>query len=92
MELENVILEKSDQLAIITINHPPANAWNLATAKDFEVAIDDVNNDKGVRAVIITGSGDKCFSAGFDVPERFRGAYGGGCVRSGDRWRAAGAR
>ena len=69
MELENIELEKKNHIAVITINHPPANAWNLATMLDFEKAVDDVEADKEVRVVILTGAGEKCFSAGFDVSD-----------------------
>ncbi|MCP4664908.1 MAG: enoyl-CoA hydratase, partial [Deltaproteobacteria bacterium] len=62
MELENITLEKKDHVAIITINHPPANAWNLATMEDFEKAVDAVEKDKDVRAIVLTGAGEKCFS------------------------------
>ena len=67
--MENILLEKKEHIAIITINHPPANTWNLATMEDFEHAIGDVKNDRQVRVVIITGSGDRYFSAGFDVKD-----------------------
>jgi enoyl-CoA hydratase/carnithine racemase len=67
MQLENIILTKQNYSAIITINHPPANAWNWATMQDFEKALIAVENDHGIRVVIITGAGEKCFSAGFDV-------------------------
>ncbi len=69
MELDNIIVEKNEHVAIVTINHPPANAWNMVTMQDFEKAIDFVENDDEVRVVIITGSGEKCFSAGFDVSD-----------------------
>ena len=67
MQLENIIVIRKNNLAVITINHPPANTWNWATMKDFEKVLDIVENDKDVRVVIITGAGEKCFSAGFDV-------------------------
>jgi enoyl-CoA hydratase/carnithine racemase len=67
MELENIILTKKKSISIITINHPPVNAWNWATIQDFERALDDIENDHNVRVIIITGAGEKCFSAGFDV-------------------------
>jgi len=67
--MENVIIEKKDHVAIITLNHPPVNAWNLATAIDFEAAVSDVESDKNIRAVILTGAGEKCFSAGFDISD-----------------------
>jgi enoyl-CoA hydratase/carnithine racemase len=69
MELENIKLEKKNHIALITIDHPPANAWNLATMLDFEKVIDDVEADKDVRVVVLTGAGEKCFSAGFDVSD-----------------------
>lgn len=67
MELENIIVTNKETISIITINHPPVNAWNWATIQAFEKALDAVETDQNVRVVIITGAGDKCFSAGFDV-------------------------
>ncbi len=69
MELENIILEKKKHIGIMTINHPPFNAWNWATMQDFEKALDAFENDQVVRVVIITGAGEKCFSAGFDISD-----------------------
>jgi enoyl-CoA hydratase/carnithine racemase len=69
MQLDNIILTKQQYMATITINHPPVNAWNWATMQDFEQALDAVENDSDVRVVIITGAGEKCFSAGFDVSD-----------------------
>jgi enoyl-CoA hydratase/carnithine racemase len=69
MDFENLILEKRGHIAIITLNHPPVNAWNLGLMEDFEKAIDEVENDRDSRALIITGAGEKCFSAGFDVSD-----------------------
>lgn len=69
MELENIIVEKKGHVSTITINRPPANAWSLQAFVDFESALDHVENDKEVRAIIITGAGEKCFSAGYDVTD-----------------------
>ncbi|MFW6333706.1 MAG: enoyl-CoA hydratase/isomerase family protein [Desulfosalsimonas sp.] len=63
------ILEVKDHIATITFNRDPANAWSLAALEDFEKKLDQVENDKEVRAVILTGTGEKCFSAGFDVKD-----------------------
>lgn len=63
------ILEIKDQIATITFNRPPANAWNLAAMEDFEKKLDAIEADKNARVVILTGAGDKCFSAGFDVKD-----------------------
>ncbi|MFK5954528.1 MAG: enoyl-CoA hydratase-related protein [Desulfobacterium sp.] len=56
-------------IAMITINHPPANTWNLATMEEFEDSIERAADNEDVRVVLITGSGEKCFSAGFDVSD-----------------------
>ncbi|OGP86286.1 MAG: enoyl-CoA hydratase [Deltaproteobacteria bacterium RBG_16_54_11] len=69
MNYENIILEKRGNVSIVTISHPPANAWNLATMEEFERVIDAVEQDKETRVIIITGAGEKSFSAGFDVSD-----------------------
>jgi len=69
MAYENLILEKQGHISIITLNHPPVNAWNLGLMEDFEKAIDQVEDDRDVRVLILTGGGEKCFSAGFDVSD-----------------------
>ncbi len=69
MAYDNLILEKRGHIAIITLNHPPVNAWNLGLMEDFAKAVDEIENDKDVRVLIITGAGEKCFSAGFDVSD-----------------------
>jgi enoyl-CoA hydratase/carnithine racemase len=71
--MEPILLEKKDHVAVVTINHPPANAWDLATTEAFEAAIDDVEADREVRVVVITGAGDKYFSAGFDIKDAANG-------------------
>lgn len=57
------------KIAILTFNHPPANTWNLAALNAFEEAIDTVQKDGDIRVLVLTGSGGKCFSAGFDVTD-----------------------
>ncbi len=69
MTYENLIVEKKNHICIITLNHPPVNAWNWGLMSDFERAIDDAENDPDVRVVIITGGGEKAFSAGFDLSD-----------------------
>ena len=69
MAFENLNVEKEGHIGIITLNHPPVNAWNLGLMEDFEKVVDEVENDRDVRVLILTGGGDKCFSAGFDVSD-----------------------
>jgi len=72
MAYENVIVEKEGNIGIITLNRPPANSVNWALLEDLEKALDQFEKDKEVRALIITGAGEKGFSAGFDVSEAAR--------------------
>ena len=70
MELKNIILEKSEHLAIVTINRPKAlNALNSDTLKDLDVVLDDLEKDNNIYCVILTGSGEKAFVAGADISE-----------------------
>jgi enoyl-CoA hydratase/carnithine racemase len=69
MALQNIGYEKLKRTAVITIDHPPANTWDLQTTKSFGEALDAINGDKDVRAVVITGKGEKFFSAGLDVKD-----------------------
>jgi len=69
MTYTNIMLENQDAIRIITVDHPPANTWDLVTVEAFEQVIDDVEKDSDARVVIVTGAGDKCFSAGFDVKD-----------------------
>jgi enoyl-CoA hydratase/carnithine racemase len=69
MNYENLIVDTEGHIRIITLNHPPVNAWNWGMMADFEKAIDEVENDRDVRVVIITGGGEKAFSAGFDLSD-----------------------
>jgi enoyl-CoA hydratase/carnithine racemase len=73
MGSENIILEKRGHVGILTINHPPANAVNLATLLDITNALNDVESDRQIRVVIFTGVGDKGFCAGFDVTDAVNG-------------------
>jgi len=68
MELKNVIYEKSEGIAIITINRPEVlNAFNAETVNEILKCLEDIEKDENVRAVILTGAGNKAFSAGADI-------------------------
>ena len=57
-----------DRTAILTIDHPPANAFNTQTVLDLEAAFDEVSNNPEVKTIIITGAG-QFFVAGADINE-----------------------
>ena len=71
--MDPILLEKKGYIAVVTINHPPANTWDLATMEAFEAVMGKLEGDSEVRVVIITGAGEKCFSAGFDVKDAANG-------------------
>src|SRR5215470_260502 len=68
LSLENLLCEKKDAIAYVTLNRPKAlNALNQATWEDLRAAFEDARDDAGVRGVILTGAGDKAFIAGADI-------------------------
>ena len=68
--LENVLYEKKDGIAYVTLNRPKVlNALNQRTWQDFRAAFEDARDDATVRGVILTGAGDKAFIAGADISE-----------------------
>ncbi|MCM8711205.1 short-chain-enoyl-CoA hydratase [Clostridium sp. SYSU_GA19001] len=70
MEFKNIIFEKEDNIALVTINRPKAlNALNSETLKDLEAVIEMLEKDSEIYAVILKGSGDKAFVAGADISE-----------------------
>jgi enoyl-CoA hydratase/carnithine racemase len=69
MEFQNIRYEKQGAIALLTLNRPPANSVNLATLMDIDQALDAAEQDQEIRVLIITGAGEKGFSAGFDVSD-----------------------
>lgn len=68
--MSNVTLEVKEMVAEITMNRPKAlNALNTQTLVEIEEIIHTLSNDKSIRAVVITGSGEKAFVAGADIKE-----------------------
>jgi len=67
MAYENLIVEQKENVGIITLNRPPANPINLTVLNELDEVLTKWEKDKAVRAVIITGAGERGFSAGFDL-------------------------
>lgn len=68
MEFANVLLEKADRIATLTINRPKAlNALNKDTLLEIKAAVENVRDDDSIDVLIITGAGDKAFVAGADI-------------------------
>ena len=68
--MTNILLEKKGNIAVATINRPKAlNALNSQVLEDLNELVDQVNADEEIRALVITGSGEKAFVAGADIAE-----------------------
>jgi enoyl-CoA hydratase len=67
---ENILVEKRDKVAVITINRPDKlNALNSKVHTEGVAALDELRKDDSVRVVVITGAGEKSFIAGADISE-----------------------
>jgi enoyl-CoA hydratase len=70
MTFENILLEKKNFIAYVTINRPKVlNALNMATMEELRAAFTDIKEDSAIRVAILTGSGEKAFVAGADIGE-----------------------
>ena len=68
--MTNVLLEKKGHIAVATINRPKAlNALNYQVLEDIDQLLEHVKADDEIRALVITGSGEKAFVAGADIGE-----------------------
>ncbi|MCV7102405.1 enoyl-CoA hydratase [Mycobacterium palustre] len=66
---ETILVEREDRVGIITLNRPQAlNALNSQVMNEVTGAATEFDNDPGIGAIIITGSG-KAFAAGADIKE-----------------------
>lgn len=62
---------KQNNIALVTLNREAsANSLNKQILTELNLVIKDINNNKDIHCVIITGQGDKVFSAGADLKER----------------------
>ncbi|MFZ0887373.1 MAG: 1,4-dihydroxy-2-naphthoyl-CoA synthase [Candidatus Binataceae bacterium] len=79
MAFEDIIFEKSEGIATITINRPEVmNAFRGQTVDEMTDAFRDAWYDRAIGVVILTGAGDRAFSSGGDQSVRGGGGYRGG--------------
>lgn len=70
MAFENIIVERDDGVATVTINRPAArNALTTPTIAELRAAFSELATDSAVRVVILRGAGDVAFCAGADLKE-----------------------
>ena len=73
MGFETITLAREEAYALITLNRPPANAISEQLITEVNAALNSVQTDESVRAVILTGAGDKIFCGGADLGSAFSG-------------------
>jgi len=73
MGFETITLAREESYALITLNRPPANAISEQLITEVNAALNAVQSDDSVRAVIVTGAGDKIFCGGADLASAFSG-------------------
>lgn len=70
MAYENLLIERDGAVLVVTINRPSKmNALNARTMTELGQVLDEVQADAAIRAVVITGAGEKAFVAGADIEE-----------------------
>ena len=70
MNYQNLLIEKKDNIATVTINRPDKlNALNSQTMSELKEAFTELKSDSEIYVVIVTGSGEKAFVAGADIAE-----------------------
>jgi cyclohexa-1,5-dienecarbonyl-CoA hydratase len=67
-ELQNIVLEREDGVAKITLNHPPVNIMDIPTMREINVALESLQDDEEIKAVLFGAMG-KAFCAGVDVKD-----------------------
>lgn len=70
MSYQVIKTDRADRVAVITLNRPEVlNAMSLQLVREVDQALTDMEHDDDVGVVIITGAGERAFSAGADIHE-----------------------
>ena len=70
MDYSTILIDHNDTIALVSINRPnKLNALNRKTIKELHEAFKSLENDKDIKVIILTGSGEKAFVAGADISE-----------------------
>jgi len=64
---DKLVLEQQGNTLVVTINNPPANTWDPDSLGGLAQLVTDCNADKDIYAMVLTGQGEKFFSAGADL-------------------------
>lgn len=83
---EFLLVDRKADVAVVTLNRPERlNAWHAPMRTELNVLLEDLDEDDTVGAIVLTGAGDRAFSAGQDLAEteQFDAASVGGWM---DEW------
>jgi enoyl-CoA hydratase len=70
MSFENLLVDRDEAVTVVTINRPKVlNALNTQTIDELRRAMEELRDDDAVRAIVLTGAGEKSFAAGADINE-----------------------
>ena len=73
MNYKNLLIELKDAIAVVSINRPEKlNALNSETIEELKNILFEIDKNVIIKAVILTGSGEKAFAAGADIQELSR--------------------
>ncbi|MBA3331321.1 MAG: enoyl-CoA hydratase/isomerase family protein [Actinobacteria bacterium] len=64
-----VKVERTGAVGIVTIDHPPVNALSAQVIAEIEAAVDELEANPDVRALVLCGAGERAFIAGADISE-----------------------
>lgn len=67
MNNDKILVERHGHTALLTLNNPSANTWDRESLTQFESIVRALDSDKDIYAVVITGQGEKFFSAGANL-------------------------
>jgi cyclohexa-1,5-dienecarbonyl-CoA hydratase len=65
----NIIFQREGETAFLTINRPPVNILDIATMEEMNDALDNLIGNTELKVLVISGTGEKAFSAGVDVSD-----------------------
>jgi enoyl-CoA hydratase/carnithine racemase len=64
---DSLICERRGHVALVSMNNPPANTWTADSLKGLKALVEELNQDREIYALVLTGQGEKFFSAGADL-------------------------
>jgi enoyl-CoA hydratase/carnithine racemase len=69
MSDELVLIEKRDRIATMTLNRPPMNPMSVRMLDALHAALTNLEKDRAIRCIVLTGAGERAFCAGADIRE-----------------------